>query len=76
MVTITIAIYEKITYLTHLFPVHPFSTPWKHKKTLRCSDGGGEKRCIENKWVKKGNFSFFVAYSFIPEVHLESCQAL
>ena len=24
--------------LTHLFPVHPFSTPWKHKKTLRFSD--------------------------------------
>ena len=24
--------------LTHLFPMHPFSTPWKHQKTLRFSD--------------------------------------
>ena len=24
--------------LTYLFPMHPFSTPWKHKKTLQFSD--------------------------------------
>ena len=24
--------------LTHFFPMHPFSTPWKHQKTLRFSD--------------------------------------
>ena len=24
--------------LTHSIPVHPFSTPWKHLKTLRVSD--------------------------------------
>ena len=24
--------------LTHLFPIHPFSTLWKHQKTLRFSD--------------------------------------
>ena len=24
--------------LTHSFPMHPFSTPWKHQKTLRFSD--------------------------------------
>ena len=24
--------------LTHLFPMHPFSTPWKHQKTLSFSD--------------------------------------
>ena len=29
--------------LTHSFPVHPFSTPWKHQKTLWC---------IGNEWVK------------------------
>ena len=23
--------------LTHLFPMHPFSTPWKHQETLRFS---------------------------------------
>ena len=26
------------TPLTHLFRMHPFSTPWKHQKTLRFSD--------------------------------------
>ena len=24
--------------LTHLFPMHPFSAPWKHQKTWRFSD--------------------------------------
>ena len=24
--------------LTHLFPIHLFSTPWKHQKTVRFSD--------------------------------------
>ena len=24
--------------LTHSFPMHPFSTPWKHQKTLKFSD--------------------------------------
>ena len=26
------------TKLTHLLPMHPVSTPWKHQKTLRFSD--------------------------------------
>ena len=25
-------------YFTHSFPVHPFYTPWKHQKTVSCSD--------------------------------------
>ena len=29
---------ERSTYLTYLFPMHPFSTLWKHKKTVRFSD--------------------------------------
>ena len=24
--------------LTHLFPMHPFSSPWKHRKIVRFSD--------------------------------------
>ena len=24
--------------LTHAFPMHPFSAPWKHQKTVRFSD--------------------------------------
>ena len=27
-----------VNALTHLFPMHPFSTPWKHQETLRFSD--------------------------------------
>ena len=25
-------------HLTHSFPMHPFSAPWKHQKTVRSSD--------------------------------------
>ena len=35
--------------LTLMFPVHPFSTPWKHQKTVRFQ--GVEKRCIGNERV-------------------------
>ena len=40
--------------LTHLPPMHSFSTPGKYQKTLRFSDvfRGLEKRFIGNKWVK------------------------
>ena len=40
--------------LTHLFPMHPFSTPWKHQKILgflMLSSQGIEKGCIWNEWV-------------------------
>ena len=39
--------------LTDLFLMHPFSTPWKHYKTVRFSDisEGGERGSIGNKWV-------------------------
>ena len=42
--------------LTHMFPIHPFCTLWKHKKSLRFSDvfKGLEKGCIVNKWFKLG----------------------
>ena len=29
---------EFCNILTHSFPMHPFSTPWKHQKTIRFSD--------------------------------------
>ena len=29
---------ESIVSLAHSFPVHPFSTPWKHQKPVRFSD--------------------------------------
>ena len=31
--------------------MHPFPTPWKHQKTVRCFQGV-EKGCIGNEWVK------------------------
>ena len=43
-------------WLTHLFLVHPFSTPRKTENLTvsRCFQGL-EKGCIGNKWVKFGN---------------------
>ena len=38
--------------LTHPFPMHPFSTPWKPYGFLVFQ--GVEKRCIGNEWVKWG----------------------
>ena len=38
-------------WLTHLFPMHPFSTPWKHQKTLQFCFQGVEKGFFGNKWV-------------------------
>ena len=36
---VQILIFPKHTYLlTHSFPIHSFSTPWKHQKTIRLSD--------------------------------------
>ena len=40
-----------LSNLTHSFPMHPFSTSWKHQKTLRCFQEV-EKGCIGNEWVK------------------------
>ena len=36
--------------LTHSFPMHLFSSPWKHWKTLPFL--GVAKGCIGNEWVK------------------------
>ena len=47
--------YPKINFnlsnLTYSFPMHPSSTPWKHKKTLNWFFQEVEKRCIGNEWV-------------------------
>ena len=38
--------------LTHFFPMHPFSTPWKQKIfAIFWWFQGVEKRCTRNKWV-------------------------
>ena len=39
--------------LTHSFPMHLFSSPWKYQETLRFSDVfGADKGCIGSEWVK------------------------
>ena len=30
--------FSEVSFLTHMFSIHPFSTPWKNQKTLRFSD--------------------------------------
>ena len=63
----------------NLFPMHPFSTPWKLQ--------GIEKGCIGNKWVKMGwvSITFFREYSCLRKIRfdliflfkfLNSCQQL
>ena len=47
--------YHNFTW-TYSFPMHPFSTPWKHQKTLPyliLYFQREEKGCIGNEWVKK-----------------------
>ena len=47
--------------LTHLFPMHPFSTPWKHQKADIFSQV--EKGCIGSEWVNIENI--YYSSSFI-----------
>ena len=37
-------LYEDL--LTHSFPMHPFSTPWKHQKSLQFSDAGTTQSAV------------------------------
>ena len=47
--------------LTHLFPMHSFSTPWKHQKTLSflMFSGGRERVPWEQMGLKWGDFFEF-----------------
>ena len=59
--------------ITHSFPMHPFSTPWKHQKTLRfyCFQGV-EKGCIGNEWVKQATTNSFLGFPCKCTVHKPS----
>ena len=37
-VSITFSVYSVTSELTYLFPMHPFSTSWKHQKTVMFSN--------------------------------------
>ena len=56
-----------LSNLTHSFPMHPFSTPWKHQKTLRCFQEV-EKGCIGNEWVKKMCSDLLIGKMFLKMV--------
>ena len=43
-----ILIHSFSMHLTHSFPMHPFSTPWKHLKTFVMFSGGRERVHWEN----------------------------
>ena len=61
--------------LTHSFRMHPFSTPWKHQKTLRFSDvfRGWRKDALgTNRLIKLGKWSELV--EFLHLVHLPSAH--
>ena len=47
--------YDNASSLTHSFPMHRFTSPWKHQKTSRFyfQGGGIEKGCIGIEWVKE-----------------------
>ena len=45
--TMTVSIkfdYMAKLFLTHLFPMHPFSTPWKHQKSIQFSVFRGQRK--------------------------------
>ena len=42
-------------FLTHFFPIHPFSTSWKQNTEVFWCFHGVEKGCIGNKWVNEEN---------------------
>ena len=57
--------------------MHPFSTPWKHQKTLQFSDvfwcfQGVEKGCIGNEWVWSHTFKLFWFHLSIVNLHLKN----
>ena len=44
--------------LTQLFPMNPFSTPWKHYREVEKGFQGIENGCIGNKWVNGNQSSY------------------
>ena len=54
------------SFLTHLFPINPFSTTWKHQKTVKIFwyFQGVEKGCTGNKWSMNGS-KFISAFKYI-----------
>ena len=62
---VLILTYRYLHLLTHSFPMHSFSTPWKHRKTARFCDvfRGVEEGCIGNKWVRIKSNSIFSVHN-------------
>ena len=59
--------WQELCRLTHLFPMHPFSTPWKHQKTVTFGKFG-------KNWWKISQPEFFLTHfrimsTFYPLSH-------
>ena len=65
-----ISVFRKLW--THLFPMHPFSTPWKHQKTVRVKCW--ELICSANQWTG----FYMITASVMKELKkkFRSCRAL
>ena len=63
-----------IVFLTHSFPMHPFSTRWKHHLTVFWWFQGVEKGCIANKWVKFE--TGYYLYSFSNRILTRGTQSI
>ena len=51
--------------------MHPFYSPLKHQKTVRFSDEGVEKGCIENEWVKILRFPYNLKPTRVSDVVID-----
>ena len=58
-----------ISFLTHSFPMHPFSTPCKHQKTVRFSDvfKGQRKSALGTNALMKKIISKTILYNIINQ---------
>ena len=67
-VKVSLYVWVDIFILTHLFPMHPFSTPWKLQVV--------EKEWIENKWVKQVSWGFNIYHLTFGDksVRLLACR--
>ena len=56
-------------HVTHLFPMQPFSTPWKYQKILRSWNGAlGTNGLIENWYLGKDSSIFVTETKNVPKM--------
>ena len=70
---------SNLSKLTHLFPIHPFSTSWKHQKTSGFSDvfRGWRKAALETsglKWINLMNPFYIIGLFLWPQKTWENLR--